>query len=498
MGAVTHERVQRVLDLLAQVRDKGLTCFGAEAHGFTLGPVASEARVRAFEDAHGIALPADYRAFIRLAGASGAGPYYGLYDLEHWNDFTTWICDEVPKDVLARPCPLQPGRNASVVGRSLDPYMGTMTLGTQGCSYMMQLVVTGECRGRVVYVDADGGPPYVVLEPDFLAWYERWLRELLAGYDVTWFGIGPSGDAQQFLGVLARSSDDDARIEAARALIRIPNPDRELRASIVELARDRLAPIRTCAIFAIGEQGIAEGIDAAAAAFDDAHPNVRSAAIRTVMAHAAAQHHVRALELALTDPDSNVALAAVIGLDKSDTLPRDARLRIVRESPHAGARSQAAWKLKWAVDDRPLLIALLEDAASQVRRFAILGIRSTNATIAVPAVVARLAREDDIDVRTMLVDTLGLIGDGSVGPTLLEEARGADDYHRIAVVGALARLGDERVIPLATAMLGEHRSPVRKRTNGSMSNVSTIAMLVRTHLEKSPSATLRALATVAC
>lgn len=486
--------MERVLDLLAQVRGRGLTCFGAESHGFTLEAPASEERVRAFEEAHAIRLPEDYRAFITIAGERGAGPYYGLFGLDRWDDFTTWICDDVPKDVLSRACPLRPGKNANVVGRDLAPYVGTMSLGTQGCSYMMQLVVTGECRGRVVYVDADGASPYVVLEPDFLAWYERWLNELLAGYDVTWFGLGPSGDAQQFLGVLARSSDDDARIEAARALIRIPNPDQELRASIVELARDRLAPIRTCAIFAIGEQGIAEGIDAAAAAFDDAHPNVRSAAIRTVMAHAAMQHHVRVLELAITDPDANVALSAVIGLDKSDTLPREARLRIVRESPHAGARSQAAWKVKWAVDDRPLLIALLEDAASQVRRFAILGIRSTNATIAVPAVVARLAREDDLDLRTMLIDTLGLIGDASVGATLLEEARGADDYHRIAVVGALARLGDDRVIPLAQAMLGEHRSPVRKRTNGSMSNVSTIAMLVRTHLEKSPSAALRALA----
>ncbi|HWB75360.1 MAG TPA: HEAT repeat domain-containing protein [Nannocystaceae bacterium] len=495
MSESANERVQRVLDLLAQVRDQGLTCFGADAHGFTLGPVASEARVRAFEDAHGIALPEDYRAFLRLAGERGAGPYYGLYDLEHCNDFTTWICDDVPKDVLARPCPLRPGRNADVVGRDLASYLGTMTLGTQGCSYMMQLVVTGECRGRVVYVDADGGAPYVVLEPDFLAWYERWLRELLAGYDVTWFGLGPSGDAQAFLGTLARSTDDAARIEAARALIRIPNPDAELRASIVELVGDRLAPIRTCAIFAIGEHAILEGIDAAAARFDDEHPDVRSAAIRAVMAHASARHHARVLELALADPDSKVALSAVIALDKSDTLPNETRVRIVRESPHGGARTQAAWKVKWSVEHRPLLIAMLDDPDVQVRRYAIIGIRSTTATQAVPALLARLGREDDVDIRTMLIDAIGILGDASAGATLLADAEGADDYHRLAVVGALARLGDERVVPLATAMLAEHHHPVRKHANGSRTHMSTVAMLVRDQLAKSPSATLRALAT---
>ena len=53
----------------------------------------------------------------------------------------------------------------------------------------MQLVVSGEYTGRVVYVDADGQPPYMVRNTDFLEWYERWLDELLGGYDLHWFGF---------------------------------------------------------------------------------------------------------------------------------------------------------------------------------------------------------------------------------------------------------------------------------------------------------------------
>ena len=78
-------RVARILDKLARVRARGVATFGAEAHGFVLAPPLAEAEVRALEAAHGIALPEDYRTFLLQAGASGAGPYYGLLPPARWD-----------------------------------------------------------------------------------------------------------------------------------------------------------------------------------------------------------------------------------------------------------------------------------------------------------------------------------------------------------------------------------------------------------------------------
>lgn len=55
---------------------------GADGHGFIVNAPLAEADVRAFEQRHGIALPADYRGFLLHVGNGGAGPYYGIFKLE--------------------------------------------------------------------------------------------------------------------------------------------------------------------------------------------------------------------------------------------------------------------------------------------------------------------------------------------------------------------------------------------------------------------------------
>src|SRR5438552_14698202 len=55
--------------------------FGESAHPYRLHPVLTEAEVLAFQAAHGIRLPDDYREFITRVGNGGAGPYYGLFKL---------------------------------------------------------------------------------------------------------------------------------------------------------------------------------------------------------------------------------------------------------------------------------------------------------------------------------------------------------------------------------------------------------------------------------
>ena len=49
--------------------------------------------------------------------------------------------------------------------------------------------MTGPARGRLLNLDYEGPVgPDVVEDAGFLAWYERWLDEAVAGYDVGWFG----------------------------------------------------------------------------------------------------------------------------------------------------------------------------------------------------------------------------------------------------------------------------------------------------------------------
>ena len=57
--------------------------FGSKRHKYAYLPPADEPRLRAFEAAHGVALPPEYRRFLTTPGAGGAGPHYGLHDFHN-------------------------------------------------------------------------------------------------------------------------------------------------------------------------------------------------------------------------------------------------------------------------------------------------------------------------------------------------------------------------------------------------------------------------------
>lgn len=215
-----RSRVDRILQKLEQVRRRKLSCFGSDSHGFRLNNPLSEIDLKAFESRHNIRLPDDYRTFLAHAGNGGAGPYYGIFPLDKWDDYTDWVLDERPDNFLALPCPLHPQLKLTEGWEDFleggTAYQGTLSLGSQGCTYAMQLVVSGSAVGRVIYVDAEGQQPYLVREPDFLSWYERWLDELLQGYKTNWFGYGISGDEDRFLFILNDlQADDELKSEAA-------------------------------------------------------------------------------------------------------------------------------------------------------------------------------------------------------------------------------------------------------------------------------------------
>ncbi|MEV0568200.1 HEAT repeat domain-containing protein [Dactylosporangium sp. NPDC050588] len=167
--------------------------FGVEFHRFVLEPPAPEAAVTAFEERHEVTLPPAYRLFVTELGGGGAGPGYWTCDLSE----ECWA-GQCPPGHLAEPSPYLPGpryfgdwqqRYEDPPGPDRNFLQGTVSVAAYGCGLLTQLVVTGRARGRLFNVDVDSeAGPYVVEDADFLAWYERWLDEAVAGHDVGWFG----------------------------------------------------------------------------------------------------------------------------------------------------------------------------------------------------------------------------------------------------------------------------------------------------------------------
>jgi hypothetical protein len=148
----------------------------------------------------------------------------GLLPLERWysgirGDLAT---------ALSRPSLLRPGMPA---GTDADAFLGcdadaltdgAITLVDQGCTFYSLLIVNGPHRGAVVNIDFDFfGPPYFTRDPDFLSWYERWLDELLWGWEGSWFGFGLPGQEPGLAAALLTPSHAD-RSDALRTLARIP------------------------------------------------------------------------------------------------------------------------------------------------------------------------------------------------------------------------------------------------------------------------------------
>ena len=201
-------RIERIAAKLDRARRGGFHPFGVESHGFRTHPPLPEADVAAFEAAHGVTLPAGYRAFLTRVADGGAGPAYGMYSLRRSlaeergpfdDDFlrtpfphvARYDPDKDPESEAAWEA-AERGEITEEEARRRDRChrAGALVLCHEGCGYLHFLVVTGPARGRM-WLDArcsDGG--YVPLDADFLDWYERWLDDTLSGGRGTWW-LGP-------------------------------------------------------------------------------------------------------------------------------------------------------------------------------------------------------------------------------------------------------------------------------------------------------------------
>ena len=228
MADADHVRLGRIAGKLAAARAMPVPpkAFGARQHGFKLGNPLPEAVVAEFEERHEVALPPGYRLFVTELGDGGAGPGY------HLSQLSAACYTGCPPGHLARPSPYLPGprypedweqRHEEPPGPDRTFLPGTLTIAHHGCSLVTQLVVTGPARGRLLNLDYEGSAgPYVVEDGDFLAWYERWLDEAVAGYDVGWFGEQLPLDEPGLIAALAGDPSPQRRARAAHSLLQLP------------------------------------------------------------------------------------------------------------------------------------------------------------------------------------------------------------------------------------------------------------------------------------
>jgi hypothetical protein len=242
-------QISRILKKLplAKSADPEFGVFGARAHRYVIHAPASAKAIRDFESRYAITLPEAYKRFLLGVGnggiahaGSGAGPFYGIYEL---GAGIRDVPADRPETVLAKPCVVSPGMANSAwtslisslgLGTNLSDeahdeamgalFGGLLPIGSQGCTYLHCLVLNGPFAGRVVNVDLDySQPPVFAYESDFLAWYERWLDEVIAGDlsddSPSWFGYVRGGTEAQLLDGLRSSQDSQTKQEFLTGLL---------------------------------------------------------------------------------------------------------------------------------------------------------------------------------------------------------------------------------------------------------------------------------------
>jgi len=416
------------------------------------------------------------------AGSSGAGPYYGILPLDRWNDAADTASGTIPDDYLSRECPLIPNMPKGddwreTLGCSYDErYQGAITVAHLGCTYYALLVVTGRARGRVVYVDLEGGPPYFLRDLDFLAWYERWLDELLWGYDGSWFGFGLPGREDDLACVLREAEvSSDLRSEALTTLSRIPDLSGTTLDVVKNLLHDPSADVRCKAVHLLGKHIARPAADEIRSLLQDVDASVRRAALEALMSLPGVAWE-SAARTALRDASPEVVFYALCRLKDAGIL-RTSDLIPLYHSPDPKIRSDAAWASEAIKDESgvPPEI-LLHDPDIEVRRYAILGQMGKEGRSRVPTLIAMVRKETDLDLVECLVSKLGNLGDRRAVPVLMEMAKHPDGFVRQGAAHALGMIRDTRAIACLQSLLLDNTKPSRRDERDGTGKSSTLSV----------------------
>lgn len=248
MSDIFSKQIQRIKQKLVQARkvDKNFDVFGADSHRYEIKSRISQLEIDEFEQQFGIELPLCYKTFIREIGNTGTsyadsvpGPFYGIFPLGKRTDEIV----ETPELCLKKPAIIHPDitdKQWDNMTEILDEdnlsdsdydeamnnlYAGIMPLGSQGCTYIHTLVVSGPFSGRVINIDLGMIKPQYCYEANFLDWYERWLDEIISGDLLTknspWFGFTMAGNDITLLKTYQNALTVEQKIQALEGLSKL-------------------------------------------------------------------------------------------------------------------------------------------------------------------------------------------------------------------------------------------------------------------------------------
>jgi hypothetical protein len=426
-----HPQIERILNKLSRVREENKPSFGSVKHQFRLAEPVSEETIRLFENQHGIRLPEDYRQFLMLAGGSGAGPYYGILPLDKW-DAASAGRNSLPTDYLVRPCPLVPGAKPMLppgAGNEFgieprDQFLqGSIALVEQGCAYYAMLIVSGPARGRVAYISIDDPEmAYFPENPSFLSWYERWLDELLADYDISWFGFGALGTEEQLaLRLKDQAVSAEDKSEAIRTLIRIKKltpATMEILSAYSRETSEAPAPRATAANLWISRASSDDGAFVQQL-LEDSSPEVRKEVLLALMRKKSPML-TDALRQLINDRDPEVAVKAL--LHGKGKLTRK-EIEPFLKAENVDLRRNAIYAMGGAPDARveELIALALRDEDTDCRINAAHALRDLKDPAVVRQLEELLKRETNEQIRANIMRALE--GIDNRGPKILGRRR---------------------------------------------------------------------------
>lgn len=219
-----EQQLNRIKEKLeaAKRADKECKVFSSKDHQYNWNKPITKDELADFEKLNHVSLPSEFSLFLTELGNGGAGPYYGIYPIKS-NKHYPYLSSPV-KAHLSLPIDEWDNLIASHEEEEFFDtlYQGMLPIGTQGCAYEMMLIVTGEQRGRVVYINWDHYKPFITFEDHFLDWYERWLDEIILGYEIDWFGMNMSGDENELMQKFHQGRDEHWRTQAIYSMGKLP------------------------------------------------------------------------------------------------------------------------------------------------------------------------------------------------------------------------------------------------------------------------------------
>jgi hypothetical protein len=285
---------------------------------------------------------------------------------------------------------------------------GSIALVSQGCSYFAILIISGLARGRVAYISEDDlKTAYFPENPNFLSWYERWLDEILAGYDTTWFGYGAVGTEEELaLRLQDKTVSAENKSESLRTLVRI-NPlmpsTMEILCALSTDASEASLPRATAAGLFIS-RSFADDTAYVGQLLQDSSAEVRSEVLLALVRRKSPML-AGAVRQRIHDADPKVVDKAL--LHGKGILTRDELVPFLK-SENVDLRRTAIYAVGHAPDIQvDELIALAShDADQYCRIYAIQALRDLKNRSAVSPLKELLKRETDTLIRTNILRAL--------------------------------------------------------------------------------------------